>query len=62
MQNASSLPLLPGSLWPGELSPDRVQSMGQIELNCLLRQNCIALNRTILIIKLCTLAKLNYLK
>ena len=30
-----SLPLLPGPLWAGVVAPDRVQSMGQIELNCL---------------------------
>ena len=27
-----SLPSLPGSLWPGLVAPDRVLSMGQIEL------------------------------
>ena len=27
-----SLPLLPGPLWPGVVSPDRVLSMDQIEL------------------------------
>ena len=27
-----SLPLLPGPLWPGVVSPDRVLSMHQIEL------------------------------
>ena len=26
------LPLLPGTLWPGVESPDRVLSVGQIEL------------------------------
>ena len=31
-QNTSSLPLLPGPLWPGVVAPDRVISMGQIEL------------------------------
>ena len=28
----STLSLLPGSLWPGVVAPDRVLSMGQIEL------------------------------
>ena len=28
-----SLQLLPGPLWPAVVSPDRVLSMGQIELN-----------------------------
>ena len=32
MQSTSSLPLLPGPLWPGEVAPDRVLSMGQTEL------------------------------
>ena len=32
MQSTLSLPLLPGSLWPGMVSPDWVLSMGQIEL------------------------------
>ena len=32
MQNTSSLPSLLGPLWPGVLTPDRVLSMGQIEL------------------------------
>ena len=35
MQSTSSLSLLPGSLWPGVIAPDRVLSMGQIELNCI---------------------------
>ena len=32
MQSTSSLPSLPGPLWPGVVAPDRVLSMGQIEL------------------------------
>ena len=32
MQNSSSLSLLPGPLWPEVVAPDRVLSMGQIEL------------------------------
>ena len=36
MQSTSSLPSLPGSLWPGMVAPDKVLSMGQIELNCIL--------------------------
>ena len=31
-----STPSLPGPLWPGMVAPDRVLSMGQIELNCVL--------------------------
>ena len=38
---------LPGSFWPEMLVPDRVISMGQIELNCILVQNWIAWNRTV---------------
>ena len=33
------LPSLPGSLGPGVVAPDRVLSMGQIELNCVLMLN-----------------------
>ena len=32
MQSTPSLPLLPGPLWPGVVTPDRVLSIGQIEL------------------------------
>ena len=32
MQSTPSLPLLPGILWPTVVAPDRVLSMGQIEL------------------------------
>ena len=34
-----SLPSLPGPLWPGVLAPDRVLSMGQIELKFVLILN-----------------------
>ena len=36
MQCTPSLPSLPGPLWPGVVAPDRVLSMGQIELNYVL--------------------------
>ena len=39
MQNTPSLPLLPGPLWPKVVAPERVLSMGQRELNCVLMQN-----------------------
>ena len=39
MLSALSLPLLPGSLWPGVVAPDRVLSMGQAELNYILILN-----------------------
>ena len=32
MQSTPSLPSLPGSLWPEVLAPEKVLSMGQIEL------------------------------
>ena len=44
MQSNPSLPSLPGPLWPGVVAPDRVLSTGQIELNCLLMQNCLKKN------------------
>ena len=34
MRSTPSLPSLPALLWPGVVAPDRVQSMDQIELNC----------------------------
>ena len=42
MWNTFSLPLLRGSLWPGVVAPDKVLSMGQIELNYVLMLNWIA--------------------
>ena len=39
MRNTPSLPLLPGTLWPGMVAPDRALSMSQIELNCILMLN-----------------------
>ena len=41
------LPFLPGPLLPSVIAPDRVLSMGQIELNCVLMLNWIAWNRTV---------------
>ena len=40
MRSTTSLPSLPGSLWPEKIAPDRVISMDQIELNRVLIQNC----------------------
>ena len=48
------LPLLPSPFRLGVVAPDRVLSMGQIELNCVLMLNCIVWNRTVLPFKLCT--------
>ena len=39
MQSTPLLPSLPGPLWPGVVAPDRVLSMGQIEVNCVLILN-----------------------
>ena len=62
MRSTSSLPSLPGSIQPGVVAPNRVLSMGQIELNCVLRLKWITWNRTVLTFKLYTYAKLNCLK
>ena len=47
MQSTPSLPSLPGPLRPRVLAPDRVLSIGQIELNCVLMLNWIVWNRTV---------------
>ena len=60
--SSSLLSLLPGSLWPGVVAPDNVQSMGQIKLNCVLMLNWIGWNGTVLTIKLHTYDELNYLR
>ena len=39
MRSTLSLPSLPGPLWPGLVEPDRILSMGQIELNRVLMLN-----------------------
>ena len=39
MRSTPLLPSLSGPLWPGEVAPDRLLSMGQIELNCILMLN-----------------------
>ena len=57
MQSPPSLLSLPGPLWPRVVTLDRVLSMGQGELNCVLM-----LNKTVLTTKLYTYAKLNRLK
>ncbi len=41
MWSTPSWPSLPGLLWPGVVAPDRVQSMGQIELKGVLILNLI---------------------
>ena len=51
MQSTPSLPLLPGPFRPGVVAPDRVQSMSQIELNCVLTLNWIVFNRSVYMYK-----------
>ena len=46
MRSAPLLHSLPGPLWPWVVAPNRVLSMGQIELNCVLMLNSIVRNRT----------------
>ena len=62
MWSTALLPSFPGPLWLGVVASDRVLTMGQIELNCLLMLHWIAWNRTVLTFKLHTYAKLNHLK
>ena len=62
MRNTHSMLLLSGSFWFGVLAPDRILSMGQVKLNCVLILNWIARNRTVLTFKLPAYAKLNSLK
>ena len=49
MQSTLLLTLFLGPLWLGEVTPDKVRSMGQIELNCVLMLNWIVWNRTVFI-------------
>ena len=39
MWSTPSLTSLTGPLWPGVVAPDRVLSIGPIELNCILMLN-----------------------
>ena len=54
------LPSLLGLLMPGVVVTDRVQTIGQIELNCVIMLNWIVWN--IFNILMCTYAKMNCLK
>ena len=47
MWSAYSVPSLPSPLRPGVVAFERVLSMGQIELNCVLRLNWIVCDRTV---------------
>ena len=61
-RSTSSLPSFPGPLWHWRVALDRVLSIGQIELNCVLMLNWIAWNGTVLKFKRCTFAELNCFK
>ena len=39
MRSTPSLPSLPGPIWPRVVAPERVLSMGQIELDCVITLN-----------------------
>ena len=58
MRSIPSLPSLPGPLWPGVVVSDRVLSMGQSELKCVLVSKWIARNGTVFVIE--TVLKLNW--
>ena len=70
MQSIPSVPSLPDPLWPGVVAPDRILSLGQtvmkcvlmLELKFILLLNWITWNRSVLRFKLRTYAKLNCLK
>ena len=47
IRSSPSLPSLSGPLRPAVVAPNRVLSMGQIELNCVRILNRIVLNRTV---------------
>ena len=57
MRCTSLLPFVPGPLWSGVATPDRVLSLGLTELNHMLMLNWTFWNRTVLAFKLCTYAK-----
>ena len=48
MRSTPLLTSLPGPLMPGAVASDRVLSIGQIELNCILMLNWIVCNKTAL--------------
>ena len=62
MRSTPLLSALSGPFWPGVVASDRVLSMDQIELNCILMLNWIAWNRIVLRFKRHTNSKLNWLK
>ena len=59
MQSTPLLPSNSGSFCSAVVAPDRVLSMDQIELNCVLMLNWIVWNRNVLTFKLSIYAKQN---
>ena len=53
MRSTRLLPSLPGPLWSGMVAPDRVLSMSQIELNCVITLNWIVWNELFLHLTVC---------
>ena len=53
MLSTSSLPSFPDPLWLGVVIPDRVLSMGQIKLNCVITLNWIVWNKLFLHLTVC---------
>ena len=51
MQSTPLLPSLPDPLWSGVIAPDRVLSMGKIELNSVLMRNWIVWKRSVYMYK-----------
>ena len=47
MRSTLSVRLFPGAFWPRVVAPDKVLSIGQIELNYVLMLNKIVWNRTV---------------
>ena len=60
MRSTFLLPSLPGQLWPAVLAPDRVQTMGQIELFDIKTLFEIVLFDHLTVCKQMTDAKLNF--
>ena len=56
------LPSLPGPVWPRVVALDRILSIGQIELKCVIIQNRFPWNKNVLTFKLRTYAKLSCLE
>ena len=59
MRSTPSIPLFFSPIWLGVVAHDWVTSMGQIELKYIIMLNWIPWNRTVLVLKLRTNAKLN---